>query len=352
VWGNHLFVQTASADNKERRLVCVNTLDGKILWSTAVPGENSRRHPKNSMASSTPATDGERVYALFWDGTEITLFAFDFKGTQLWKRGLGRFTSQHGPGVSPVVVGDKVILPNDQDGSATLVAVDAKSGQIAWEVPRKAFRTCYSTPFLLEKAGTAPELIVGSTAGITSYQPQNGTENWHWTWTFSGKPLRTVSSPIYSKGLVFANSGDGDGSRHTVAVKAGGQGDVTRTNLAWESEKNGVPYVPCMLAWGESIYFVSDKGFSACYEACTGNVLWNERLSDVDISASPVLIDGKIYAINEKGTTYVFAAAPAFQVLAKNDMGEPVMATPAVAGNRLFIRGKEHLFCIGKNGMK
>src|SRR5262249_49315479 len=198
-------------------------IDGKILWSKSVPGAYGRTHNKNSTASSTPATDGKRVYALFWDGTEIGLFAFDFNGTQLWKRGLGRFVSQHGPGVSPMVVGDKVILPNDQDGTSVLVAVDAKSGQIAWEVPRKAFRTCYSTPFVLEKPGAAPELIVASTAGITSYQPQSGTENWHWPWTFSGMALRTVSSPIFSQGLIFANSGDGSGARDTVAVQPGGR---------------------------------------------------------------------------------------------------------------------------------
>jgi outer membrane protein assembly factor BamB len=352
VWGNRLFVQTTSADNKERRLVCVNTTDGKILWSQAVPGAKGRIHQKNSMASSTPATDGERVYALFWDGADITLFAFDFNGTQLWKRGLGQFTSQHGVGASPMVVGDKVILNNDQDGSAVLLAFDAKTGRIAWEAPRKAFRACYSTPFLLEKPGAAPELIVASTAGVTSYQPQTGTENWHWTWTFDGMALRTVSSPIFSQGLIFANSGDGSGARHTVAIKAGGKGDVTKANLVWENNKRGVPYVPCMLAWGDHIFFVHDKGFAACFEARTGKTIWNERLSDADISASPVLIDGKIYAINEKGTAYVFAAAPTFQLLATNTLGEPVIASPAVADHRLFIRGKNHLFCIGKNGVK
>jgi outer membrane protein assembly factor BamB len=351
VWGEQIFVQSASADGKERLLLCLNATDGKLIWSRSVPGGQGKTHPKNTLASSTPATDGERVYALFWDGNDLELFAYDLKGELVWKRDLGAYTSQHGAGTSPMVYDGKVFVNNDQDGSAALQAFDAKTGQPAWEAKRTAFRACYSTPLLYEKPGGKAELIVASTAGITSYDPSSGTPNWNYTWTFDKMALRTVASAIASQGLLIANSGDGSGERNTIAIKAGGQGDVSKTNLVWENKKI-FPYVPSMLAWEDRLYFVNDKGFAGCCETKTGTLLWNERLSGSDISASPILIDGKVYAINEQGEVYVFPAATSFKLLAKNTLDEPVLATPAVANNRLFIRGREHLFCIGKPAQK
>lgn len=352
LWGQQIFLQTSSADGLERRLLCLNAVDGKTLWSTAVPGARSRTHPKNSMASSTPAVDGERVYVLFWDGKDVAVHAYDLKGNLVWRQALGGFTSQHGPGTSPMVVGDRVILANDQDGVSVLYGLEAKTGKVAWQVARKPFRTCYSTPFLLEHPGKAPEVIVASSAGITSYQPQTGAENWNWNWNFAGQALRTVASPIFSQGMIFINSGDGAGDRHAVAVRAEGQGDAAKANLVWENKKKlAFPYVPCFLAQGDHLFYVNDKGFAGCHVAKTGEAVWNERLGE-NISASPILVDGKIYAISEAGTVYVFPAAPTFKLLAKNAVGEPVLATPAVADGRLYIRGKTHLFCIGKTAPK
>ena len=226
-----------------------------------------------------------------------------------------------------------------------LLALEAATGRTAWQAPRRAFRACYSSPFLQEESGRPAELIVASTAGITSYQPDTGAVNWNWSWTFAGMALRTVASPIFCQGLIIADSGDGGGDRDTVAVRAGGKGDVSPTNLAWENRRN-FPYVPSVLARGEHLYYVSDKGMAGCHVAKTGDMVWNERLGG-PVTASPVLIDGKVYAVGEDGTAYVFAAAPRFQLLARNTVGEPVMATPAVANGRLFIRGRSHLFCIG-----
>ncbi|HEV3204345.1 MAG TPA: PQQ-binding-like beta-propeller repeat protein [Gemmataceae bacterium] len=348
IWGERIFLQSSAADGSERRLFCLDATDGKVLWSEAMPAKRAHINRSNSMASSTPATDGKRVYTMFWDGQEIFLSAFDFTGKMLWKQSLGGFISQHGPGTSPMVVGDKVFVANDQDGSSELFALDANTGSVIWKVPRKAYRACYSTPFVLEKPGQKPELIVGSTAGITSYQPDTGEVNWSWTWKFDNAPLRTVASPIFSQGLIFASSGDGSGDRHTVVIKADGKGDVSSTNLVWENKKKlAFPYVPSFLAWGDHLYFVNDKGFAKCVKANTGEIVWDERLGE-NISASPILINGNIYAASERGTVYVFPAAPQYSLLAKNSMGEDVMATPSVANNRLYIRGKNHLFCIGK----
>jgi outer membrane protein assembly factor BamB len=351
VWGDRLFLQSASADGTQRLLLCLNTADGKIVWSRTVPGSTATKHPKNSLASSTPATDGERVYALFWDGKDVTLYAYDFKGELVWHRDLGSFTSQHGAGTSPMIYEDKVILANDQDGKAELLALDSKTGKPVWQIERKAFRTCYATPFLLEKGDGTPELIVASTAGVSSYNPKDGGENW--TWANFNPRCRCVASPIGGDGLVIANTGNGEGDRQAVAVKVGGKGDVTKTNLAWETKE--MPYVPTLLLSGGYLYGVRDKAdktvkdrkLAACFEAKTGKVVWSEEIGGT-FSSSPVLINGNVYAASEEGDVYVFAAAPTFKLLARNNLGERVMATPAVADNRLYYRCETHLICIGK----
>ena len=355
VWGNHVFLQSADASGKERYLICLSANDGKILWTRAVPSSKAYIHSLNTWASSTPATDGQNVYALFWDGSAVALYAFDFQGNQIWKHDLGGFTSQHGPGASPIVHEGKVFFLFDQDNdywltpSSKLIALDAKSGKTAWEVQRKAFRACYSTPFILDDPVRGPELIVASTAGIAGYQPHTGKENWNWTWHFDRMALRTVASPVFGQGLIFANSGDGSGERNTVAVRPGKNGGSDSPRLVWENKKI-LPYVPSMLAWEDYLFAVNDKGLALCYLAQTGKPLWNEHLAN-GFSASPVLIDAKIYAVSEDGEVFIFPAAPSFKQLAKNSIGEKVRATPAVANNRLFIRGQQHLFCIGQKGL-
>ncbi len=158
-----------------------------------------------------------------------------------------------------------------------------------------------------------------------------------------------MASPIAANGLVFANSGDGSGLRHLIAVKLGGKGDVTATNLVWENaERRYSPYVPCLLAKGDHLYSVSDVGKAFCHVARTGEEVWNESLSRDGFTASPILVDGKVYAVAQNGAVYVFEAAPKFKLFARNTIGEPVSSTPAVADNRLFVRGDKHLFCMGK----
>ena len=338
VHGDKVFLQ--SADAKSRMLLCLDAKDGKLLWNKSVPGGTAKTHAKSSLASSTPATDGERVYCYFWDGKDVSLSAYDFKGNPVWHRVLGEFTSQHGAGASPMVVDGKVIVNNDQDGKSELIALDAKTGKPAWQVPRPPFRACYSTPFLLEKSGNT-ELIVVSTAGVTSYNPKTGGQNWHWEWKFDGMALRTVGSAVAEGGIIFAGSGDGSGARHMVAVHDNGKG------LVWE-EKKTMPYVPCMLTLGDHLYYVNDRGIAGCIAARTGKEIWSQRLPGTGVFASPIMVDGKIYACSEDGSVTVYEAAPVFKQLAKNSLPEPILASPAVANDKLYIRGKTTLYCIGK----
>jgi outer membrane protein assembly factor BamB len=348
VCAGRVFVQAAARDGSERRLVCLDAVGGKVLWSEAVPGRRGHMHPRNTLASGTPAADGERVYVAVWDGKDLALLAYGFDGGLAWRRDLGRFSSQHGAGHSPVVHDGRVFLAADQDGSAALLAFDAKSGKPLWRAERKAFRACYSTPFVRETRG-GPELVVASTAGVTGYDPATGALNWHCDWPFDRKPLRTVASPVAGAGLVFANAGDGDGSRDLIAVRPGGKGEA-KGQVVWQ-ERKSFPYVPCLLTQGDHLFSVNDAGVAACHVARTGERVWSERLGS-PVTASPVLVDGKVYAAGEDGQVYVFAAATAFKLLAKNALGEPVMASPAVADGRLYLRGNEHLFCVGKTLVK
>jgi outer membrane protein assembly factor BamB len=350
VWGDKVFVQ--SGDGKSRMLHCLSAKDGKIIWTKTLAGEPVKHNPRNTMASSTPATDGERIYTYFWDGKNVGLHTFDFDGKPVWQFDLGKWAGNHGPGASPAVYDGLVYLLNDQGSEfgdpgakSEVIALDAKTGKLAWTAKRKPFRACYATPFIVEK-GNDKELLVSTTGGLAGYDPRTGKEIWHWDWVFDNMALRTVGSPVIGDGLVFAGSGDGSGARHMVAVKLGGKGDVSKTHLAWE-EKKSLPYVPSMLFSQGHLYTVNDKGIAGCYVAQTGKDVWTERLGG-GFSASPVLIDGKIYAVAEDGTVYVFPAATSFKLLAKNSIGEAVYATPAVADNRMYVRSRTTLFCIGK----
>jgi outer membrane protein assembly factor BamB len=339
-----LFVQTASQDGRSRSLLCLDAAKGKTLWTRTVTGSRARIHTLNSFASATPAADGERVCAAFWDGKEVTLHAFDFEGKPLWTYSLGRFRSQHGAGNSPLFHAGKVVYLHDQDGDSFVVCLDARSGRKVWQKSRPAYRACYSTPFIMDKAGGA-EVIVATTAGIIAFDLKDGSEKWSYTWKFDGMALRTVSSPILADGLVLATSGDGRGDRHAIAVKVGGKGG-SDTHLVWENKKN-LPYVPSLLAQGQYVFSVNDSGIAACHVARTGKPAWSQRLGS-RFTASPVLIDGKVYAPASDGVVYVFEAAPQFKLLAKNDLGEDISASPAVADGRLYLRTPSHLFCIGK----
>ena len=358
-----VFLQTSTDENRKRALVCLDAMSGKIEWSKDVKGgpPMQKVHDKNSMASSTPASDGERVYAVFWDGKGISLTAWDYASKQLWTKDLGSFKSQHGPGLSPMVVDNRVILNVDQDDLAEVQAFDPKSGDLVWKKSRTAYRACYTTPFVLHRDGKS-ELIVSSTAGVTSYDPKDGAVIWNWTWVWKqnadapkgkakagpGGPLRQVGGPIFHDGMIFCISGDGGGDRHMAAIKAGTTGDVTDSALVWEKKK-GTAYVPMVLANGPYLYWIADKENKAiCAEAKTGKVMWEERLpGSKSVSASPVLVNGKVYSVNEDGRIAVFEAAPKFNLLAEAELKEDVYASPAVADGRLYIRGANHLYCIG-----
>jgi outer membrane protein assembly factor BamB len=352
VVGDKVFLQAASTDGSTRSLVCLNVSDGKVAWEKKViDGKAGKVHKKSSNASGTPCSDGERVFNVVWDGTGLTMSAHDLKGNELWKKGLGSFASQHGFGHSPITAGGLVVFSYDQDGASELVAHDAKTGEQKWRVERKGHRASYTTPFLIEKDGKPGELIVATTTTTDSYDPATGKENWSFTvpWENPNKKLRAIGQPVLAGGNVIMFTGDGDGSRAMVAVKAGGSGDTSRNGVAWELKK-GTPYVPGGLVKDDHLYWVTDDGQAACADPKTGKVKWTERLPGIkSVSASPILISDTMLVIGEDGKVVSFKLNPKeLGEVEKSDVGEPVMATPAAAGGKLFVRGGTHLFCIGK----
>jgi outer membrane protein assembly factor BamB len=346
-----LFIESASTDGSQRFLLCLDAASGKTAWERSMPGAKAKTHQLNTLASSTPAADGERVYALFWDGHAMTLAAYDFQGNLQWKQDLGPFQSQHGAGTSPVVYDGRVFVNYDQDGAAAALAFDAKSGKPLWRVERKAYRACYSAPILRDTPAGGKELVVVSTASITAYDPASGAVSWNWEWDWSNtnQPLRTVATPVVWKDLVFAQGGEGPSANsYVVAIRVGSPGNPPK--LVWQKKKGSFPYVPSLLVADGRLYTVHDKtGIAGCYDAATGKEIWTNRLSG-EFKSSPVLVNGTVYLTNEEGVVYVYPAAPAFKLLARNPLGERVIATPAVADGRMYIRGANDLFCIGKQG--
>lgn len=356
-----LFLQSASDDGQRRWLLCFDAKSGKTLWTHESPGGSARAHRLNSMASSTPCADGERVYAVIWDGRSCKLSAFDYDGKPLWSQDLGEHRSQHGAGTSPIVENGRVFVNYDQDRfdfrtraeipgaehSTAIRAFDAKSGRPLWRTEREGYFTCYSIPILRDCGAGRHELVVTSTTAITGYDPATGKVNWNWDWPWAdgAEKLRTVATSVMWKDIVYATGGNGGGNSRVVAVRAGGPG--RKAELVWEKNRGSFSYVPCLLVCGDSLFTVHDKtGIAGCYEAATGKPVWTRRLVG-EFRSSPVLIDGRIYLISASGDVYVYPAEASFKLLARNSLGEDVQASPAVSDGRLYIRGAKHLFCIG-----
>ena len=345
VWGNDIFVTSAEDNGAIRRLVCLDAQNGKQRWSRVigmnrfVPG-----NLKSSNASSTPATDGERVYVLFGDKENYLVAAYDFAGELLWRRSLGAFESQHGVGVSLIVAGDMLIVCNDQDGPSSILAFDKKTGVTRWVTPR-TFRgqsTSYSTPLVWRDGKGPPQLICASgPMGISSLDLQTGASNWH-----SGEfPLRTVASPVYAGGLFIASCGQG--GRYgvlQVAVDPNSRDENGLAKVVWKREKM-IPYVPTPIAVGDHLFDWTDEGIIVCVDAKTGKDVWVKRLGG-KFTSSLLCIDGKIFAVEERGKVIVIDAGPEFKELGSSDLGDASYSTPAIANGRLYLRTFSRLKCL------
>ena len=345
IWGDKVFVSSAEDDGAVRWLVCLDAATGKQRWSQSIGMNRSKpQNQKGSHASSTPATDGERVYVLFADKENFLAAAYDFSGTLLWRRRIGTYESQHSLGVSPIVVDDMLVVCNDQDGPSSVLALDKKTGATVWTTPR-AFRgqsTSYSTPIIVREPNQPTQLICASgPLGISSLDLKTGTPIWH-----SGEfPLRTVASPVAGAGLFIASCGQG--GRYgvlQVAVDPKSRDENGLAKIVWKREKM-IPYVPTPIVYGDYLFDWTDEGIIACVDLKSGKDVWVHRLGGM-ISGSLICIDGKIYGVGDGGNVTVIEAGPEYKELGTADLGEGSYSTPAIANGRLYLRTFSRLKCL------
>jgi outer membrane protein assembly factor BamB len=324
------------------KVVCLDRDSGKILWERiAYEGPvHDSRHKKASFASSTPATDGKYVFAFF--GSE-GLYAFDYSGKLIWKQDLGKLgTASVGYGVSPILFENLVIMQCDESGMNSFIAAyDKKTGKEVWRVARKVDVT-WTSPVLV-RTPKRVELVTAAAEAIIAYDPATGKE----LWRHKGLESNAVPTPVVSNDLVVVTSGYP--TKVALAIKAGGDGDITGSpRLIWSYNK-GTAYVPSPILYGEYVYLMTGNGSISCLDAKTGKVAYEGARvpKPTTFMASPVAYEGKILLTSEEGDTFILKAGPKHEVLQTNSLGEPVYASPAIAGGRVFIRGEKNLYAIG-----
>lgn len=351
VWDTHVFLNVADGDALS--LWAIDRNKGTVLWQRPLGGGN-RKERKQNMSSPSPVTDGQRVWVMTGTGR---LAAFDFAGRQLWSRDLpkdfGPFGLQWGYGSSPLLhegsLYVQVLHGMYTDDPSYVVKIDGITGKTLWRVerPNTAFREspdAYTTPVIM-RTNDRTELIVTGADVITGHDTATGRELWRAKGLnpSNNGSYRIVASPVPVQDLVIAPTRE----RPMLAVRIGGQGDVTATRRVWASDEG--PDVPTPVTDGTYLYVVRDNGVVWCLDVRTGAKVYGpQRLRSGTYSASPVLVDGKLYVTNEDGLTTVLKAGSQFAVLAENALDDYVLSSPAVSDGQLFLRTAEHLWAIGQ----
>jgi outer membrane protein assembly factor BamB len=369
VWGDAIFV-TSQTEDGNLLLLRINKADGAIVWTRTVGRGDVARAPlveksgdarrsqkfdgQHNMASPSPITDGKLVVVHFGNGD---LAAYDFDGTQLWKKNLqddyGNYTIWWGHANSPVLYENLVISICLQDSCADLpgvpsqsyvVAHDKRNGREVWKVPRMTPAThescdSYTTP-LVWKHGERTELVVFGAQMLDAYDPADGKQLWSLPDLIGN---RTITGPVATGEMIFVTQGM---RNPLLAVRPAGEGKRTRKDIVWQL-RDGTPDSPTPVVLGERLYLVTNDGIARCLEAATGRLYWKERLKG-EYRASPLAADGRIYFLNEQGLTTVVSAEKKFNRLVENPLDDETIASPIVSDGKIFIRGKKALYCIGK----
>ncbi len=375
IWGNKIFILTAiseeskttfqakdrgiglAGDNAKHtwKIYCVDKKSGKVLWDktahTGVP--RSKRHVKASQANSTPVTDGRYVVALM---NSEGLFCYDLNGKQIWKQDLGVLnpglygdaTSEWGQASSPIIYKDLVIVQSDGHKQSFIAAYNLKDGKQVWRVERGEI-TSWSTPTIYE-GKTRAELIANGGKYIRGYDPMTGKE----LWRFSDSETQVKQqAPIIVQDLIIVAGGYPPG-RPFYAFRTGVSGDVslkegqdTNDFLVWRSPK-GSPYTPTPIAYGDYLYMCGDNGVLSVYKLKTGEMVYQQRLPST-FSASPVIADRKLYLSSEDGDVFVVKLGDKFELLATNQMGEALMATPAISEGVIYLRSQNYIVAVSES---
>ena len=375
VWGDKVFVVTAVSGAKDEtryglygdvapvkddpkhawKVYALDKSTGKVLWErTAYEGiPKIKRHPKSSHAASTPATDGKHLIVNF--GSE-GLYAYDLNGKLLWKKDLGVLDAgwfydvdyQWEYGSSPIIYKNLVIVQADIQKGSFIAAFDIKNGKQVWLTPREEIPS-WGSPTVYEGKQRA-ELITVGPKKIRSYDPATGKELW---WLGPMSEI-TTPTPFVANDLIFITSGYAP-IQPIYAIRPGGNGDLTLKDgkessefIAWSKQRGG-PYMPTPIVYGELLYTCNNQGVLTAYNAKTGERIYQERLGGTGgaFTASPVASEGKIYLASEDGDVFVVKAGPKYELLAKNPVGEVMMATPAISDGMVIVRTISHVYAFG-----
>jgi outer membrane protein assembly factor BamB len=375
VWGDRIFVTTAiSSDPSQKwrtglygdtdsspdrsshqwKVLALDKKTGKVLWEQqAYQGiPKTKRHPKSSQASPSPVTDGKVVVAYF--GSE-GLYAYSVEGKLLWKKDLGLQNagwffdpdSEWGAASSPVIYKNSVIVQCDRQKDSFIAAFDLRDGKELWRTARAEI-PAWGTP-TIATAGGRSEMVTNGTKAIRGYDPDTGKE----LWTLGPNSEITCTTPVFGHGMIFVTAGYPP-VQPIFAIKMGSKGDLTLKDgkdssdaIAW-SKKTGGSYLPSPILYGDYQFLVNNNGVLTAYEAKTGTRTYQQRVGPGgSFTASPIAGGGRLYIATEEGDVYVVRAGAQFELLAKNSVGEPVLATPALSGDLLLVRGAKHLFAIG-----
>lgn len=357
IWKDALFV-TTQVDDDRLLLLRLDRATGKTVWQREVgrgtprrqgPVGEGRFHDEHNMASPSPVTDGEHVWVHFGNGD---LACYDFAGERVWALNLaktyGPYTIWWGHANSPLLVGDLLISACMQDpkggGKSYVVAHDKRTGKERWFVARDTGATAepadaYTTPVRARVHGRDELLVLGGNV-LDAYDPATGKQLWHCR-VFTGN--RVIPGPTVSGDTVYAVQGM---RGPLYAIRAGGNGDVTSTHVLWKYE-GGTPDAASAVAVNGLVFLATNTGIAVCLDAATGKELWKERLGQ-GFRATPLVSAGKVYFFSKEGKAALVEAAREFRVVARSELGEQTIASPAAAGGDLFIRTKEHLYRIGK----
>jgi len=336
--GNRVILTSADETAQRQFALCIDRTTGNKLWETTIhEGRFTPKHPDNSFASGTPATDGERIFVNFPNSDAIFVTALDLDGNILWKCEAGPNGGQgaHGSGSALAIGGSFVFVSDESPKHGWIAAVHRQSGEIAWRKNRTSDMGSYGSPIVAQLGGQTLLLLAG-VGRVTAYDLKRGDI----VWETAGLAEATANTVATNGSMVFASSGYPQ--RKLLALKADG-------SVAWKKENgNEIPYPPSMVCHNENLFLISDQGLASCYDAQTGKQRWKERLPG-SFYSSPLVVGKHIYVCNREGVTTIFEASPeGFEEVAVNKLDDGINASPVAIGGKLYIRTETHLYCIGK----
>jgi outer membrane protein assembly factor BamB len=365
VWGDRIFLTTAVPFGEKLKpkfsgrpgahdnlpvtsrhkfvVIAVDRTNGKILWKTVVherlPHEGA--HNSASLASASPITDGQHVFAFFGS---YGLYCLDYDGKIVWSKQLGTMHTKHGhgEGASPVLHGNTLVVNWDHEEQSFVIAIDKRTGRELWKINREEV-TSWATPIVAEHEGR-PQLIVSGTGRVRGYDLATAKV----IWECGGLSANIVASPVYADGMVIA--GSSYETTNMLAIRlAGAKGDITDTDHVVWSRRRTTPYVPSLLLYGDSVYFLRHyQGILTRVRVKTGiEVIAPSRLGAIrNVYASPVAAAGRIYITDLDGTTMVITHTDVPRVLAVNQLNEGISGSAAIVGKEMFLRGERSLYCL------